>query len=119
MLAISGARLSAASHQPALKPPLNIPAHDLVGPENRPLIEVRGPATEQRIDRADPECWTFGMLVWRRRVVDSLEQASDGLPGRDRADIGRAVLAVETTDAVSRPAEFHLHPIVEPCVNFE
>jgi hypothetical protein len=73
MVAISGASLSAASHQPALKTPLNIPAYDLVGPENRPLVEVRSPATEQRIDRGDPSFWTFGMLVRRRRVVNPLD----------------------------------------------
>ena len=54
MLAISGARLSAASHQPALKTSLNIPAYQLVGRKNRPLVEIRGPATEKPIDGGDP-----------------------------------------------------------------
>ena len=46
MLAVSGASSSAASHQPSLKTSLSIPAYSFIGPEDRPLIEVRRPATE-------------------------------------------------------------------------
>jgi hypothetical protein len=38
ILAVSGAHLSAASHQPALKRPLDIPLHQLVGRKDRPLV---------------------------------------------------------------------------------
>jgi len=54
VLAIPGARLPAASHQPALQTSLDIPAHQLVGRKDRPLAEIRGPATEQPIDGGHP-----------------------------------------------------------------
>src|SRR6202044_1997395 len=82
ILAVSGARLSAASRQPSLKTPLDIPLHQLVGRKNRPLVEILGPAAEEPIDRGNPQFWTLGMLVWRRRVVNPLEQAPNSLPGR-------------------------------------
>ena len=50
MAVLLSARLSAASHQPSLQTPLNIPAHQLVGRKNRPLVEMLGPAAERRYD---------------------------------------------------------------------
>jgi hypothetical protein len=68
-LAIPGARLSAASNQPALQTPLHIPAHQLVGRKNRPLVEILGPATEKPIDRGNPQFWDLIPVI---AVSDSL-----------------------------------------------
>src|ERR1700684_4266478 len=54
ILAVSGARLSAASRQPSLKTPLDIPLHQPVGRKDRPLVEILGPAAEQPIDSGNP-----------------------------------------------------------------
>jgi hypothetical protein len=50
ILAVPGAHLSAASHQPSLQTPLNIPAYQLVGRENRALVEILGPTAEKPIE---------------------------------------------------------------------
>jgi hypothetical protein len=48
------------------------------------------------------------MFVWRRRVVDFLEQPSDGFPGRARADKWHPILAIEATDGVAEEIEAFL-----------
>src|SRR3954466_10965940 len=56
ILAIPGARLFAASDQPALKTSLHIPAYLRLDRQNRSLVEILGPAAEQPLEwraRAD------------------------------------------------------------------
>src|SRR5690242_4473305 len=61
VLAVPGAFPAAAAPQPAFQTPLGIPAHGLIDPEDRTLIEVRRPAPDHGIERRDPTFWTVDM----------------------------------------------------------
>src|SRR3954462_11442668 len=92
VLAVPGAFPAAAAPQPAFQTPLGIPAHRLIDPDDRTLIEVRRPAADHGIERRHPTFRTVGMPLPRRRVMDFPEQSSNRLPGRLGAEIRLAVL---------------------------
>src|SRR5215210_4917452 len=103
--AVPGASPAAPPHQPSSDPSLDVPAHQAVGPEHRPLVEVRRPAAEQTVDDRHALRGTGAVPSRRGRFVDPLQQATDRLPGRVCADIGHPALAVEPADRVAEEVE--------------
>src|SRR3954449_12022976 len=112
--AVSRPLSAAPARQPALQPPFGVPAGQIVDPRDRPLVEVGGPAPQERVERRDP---TFGrgrVPPARRQVVDPSQQAPDRLLGRGGAEIRPAALPVEPADRVAEAVEALLGQHGEP-----